>query len=191
MADSMRKRLSLTAFFLIGCVLLGVAAANFFPDQTFRAVTMSRTLYYGIVSRLTPMPSGKYRQIQECRIYESLVREFVGSNRLNRTIFLRVAGADPNDELLAQLTASGLPVQRASEAHFDKSFYAQSVWTDPATGTGVMMIHVGAVSWVFGDTVEVEAGYGCGGLCGAGGVYQVVKKYGAWTVAGSRNWWVS
>lgn len=62
--DSMRKRVALAAFLTFGCVLLGLAAANFFPDQTWRALTMARTLYEAIVSRITPMASGGDRHIQ-------------------------------------------------------------------------------------------------------------------------------
>lgn len=182
----MRKRVSVAACLTFGCALLGLAAANFLPDQTFRAITMSRTLYDGMVSRITPMPSGANRQIQECRIYESLVREFVGSNRLNRTIFLRVAGADPNDELLARLRASALVVRRASEAHFGEGSYTAR-WTDPATGKPALMIDIVSIRWLFGDSVEVQGGLSCGPLCGGSGIYQVVRRHARWTVAGSRN----
>lgn len=63
--DSMRKRVTLAAFLTLGCVLLGLAAANFFPDQTWRGLTMAGTFYEGIVSRLTP--SAANRHIQESR----------------------------------------------------------------------------------------------------------------------------
>ena len=187
----MKRKLTLAVVLTFGCVLLCLAAANFFPDQTFRAITLSRTLFDGIISRISPMPSGTNRQVQEGRIYESLVREFVGSNHLDRTIFLRVAGADPNDELLARLRASGLLVRKASEAPFDNGFYVTRVWTDRATGRDVRMVDIGTVTWLFGDTVEVKGGVECGSLCGAGGIYKLVKRHGAWTVDECRSRWVS
>ena len=50
--DSMRERVTLASFLTLGCVLLRLAAANFFPDQTWRALTMAQTPNDGIVSRI-------------------------------------------------------------------------------------------------------------------------------------------
>jgi len=48
----MRKRVTLASFLAFGCALFGLAAANFFPDQTWRALTMTQTLYDRIVSQI-------------------------------------------------------------------------------------------------------------------------------------------
>ena len=189
----MRKRLSLAAFLIVGCVLLGLAAANFFPDQTFRAVTMSRTLYHELVSRLTPIPSGTERNLQESNIYESLVRNYTGSNRWsNRVVFLSVDGSDPSDELMTRLRASGLAVNPASEAHYDQTkSVLTGFWTDPRSGRSAVHIDVGSIKWLFGDRVEVKSGLSCGPLCGGGGIYQLEKTKGRWAVAIYQNQWMS
>jgi|SRR5215469_13516365 len=191
----MRKRVLLASFVILGCALLGLAAANIFPDQTWRALTQARTLYDGMVSRITPMASGEDRYIQECQIYESLVRGFVGSSQMNQTIFLRVAGADPSERLLGRLKGrlkgTGLVLRKESDADFGESFYDSRIWTDPATGGRVRMIAVGSVRWVFGDTVEVYGGEECGSLCGGGGIYRLVKRHGEWKVADYLSRWIS
>ena len=189
--DSMRKRVTLAISFTFGCVLLGLlglASANLFPDQTWRAFNTARTTYDGIVSRLTPMPTGTDRNVQEFRIYESLVRDFIRSNPSNPRIFLSVDNSDPSDELIGRFTASGVVVKRASEAHFDTT---KSVWTDHSTGSEAVRIDVGSIRWILGDRVEVKGGLSCGMLCGIGGIYQLVTTHGRWTVAGCRDRWVS
>lgn len=188
----MRKRVNLATFFtFVGALLglLGWACASFFPDQTWRALSTDRTMYDGFVSRLTPIPSGADRNIQGFSIYESLVRDLVG-NRMNEIIFLELAGADPNDELLTRLSASALVGKRASEAHFREG-QSTARWTDPATGKPAVMIDIGSIGWVFGNSVEVKGGLGCGPLCRGGGVDQVAKRHERWTVSGSRDRWVS
>ena len=178
---SMRKRVIPAISVTLGCLplwLLGLACANLFPDQTWRALNTARNTYDGIVSRLTPIPSGTDRNVQEFRIYESLVRDFIGSNPSDRIIFLSVDNADPNDELISRFT----------EAHFDNT---KSVWTDHSSGREAVRIDVGSIQWVFGDRAEVKGGLNCGMLCGAGGVYQLVKTHGRWTVTECRDRWVS
>jgi len=61
----MRKRVTLASFLTFGCVLLGLGAANFFPDQTWRALTIPRTLYDRILWRTTSMPSSADRQLKD------------------------------------------------------------------------------------------------------------------------------
>jgi hypothetical protein len=172
----------------LGTVAMGLVAANFFPDQTWRVLNAAQIRYGGIISRLMPIPSGADRNVQEWNIYESLVRDLIGRNRRSRVVFLRVDGSDPTDELMARFNASGLPVMKASEAHFD---LAVDGYVDRSTGKRGVLIQVGSIRWVFGDRVEVNGGLGCGQLCGFGGIYQIVKSKGRWTVDGCRDRWDS
>lgn len=188
---SIRRRVTPAICFTFGFVLLGLlalASANLLPDQTWRALNTARTTYDGIVSRLTPMPSGTDRNVQEFRIYESIVQTLIGSNPSSRTIFLSIDNADPSDELISRFNASGLMVKRASEAHFDET---KSAWTDHSSGREAVRIDLGSIRWVFGDRVEATGGLTCGMLCGAGGIYQLVKTHGRWTVTECRDRWVS
>src|SRR5262245_37412497 len=132
---SVRKRVTPAISFTFGCVLLGLlglTSANLFPDQTWRAFKAARTTYDGNVSPLTPMPSGTDRNVQEFRIYESLVRDFIKSNPSSPLIFLSVDGSDPSDDLIGRFSASGLVVKRVSEAHLDTT---KSIWTDHSSGS--------------------------------------------------------
>jgi hypothetical protein len=187
-----RRRLAFAAI-ILGCVLAGLGAANLFPDQTWQLLNTARTLYAGLVSRLTPIPSGTDRNLQESSIYESLVRDDIGSNRWsNRVFFLSVDGSDPSDELMIRLRASGLAINRASEAHYDRTKSGLTGrWIDQRSGRSAVQIDVGSIRWLFGDRVEVKSGLSCGPLCGGGGIYQLVKTQSRWAVAACRNRWMS
>ena len=143
-----------------------------FPDETWSAVTMARTTYDGTVSRLTPLPKGTDRNAQEFRIYESLLRYSIGSDRFkNRLIFLSVDGSDPSDELMIRFRAAGLTVNRASERHFDqRQSLLTGHWIDQPSGRSAVLIELGSIRWVFGDRVEVQSGMTCGPLCGGGAI---------------------
>ena len=87
--NGVTKRWLTFAAIILGTVLAVLGAANLFPDQTWQLLNTARTLYAGLVSRLTPIPSGTERKLQESNIYESLVRDDIGSNRWsNRDFFL-------------------------------------------------------------------------------------------------------
>jgi len=60
----MRKLVTLASL-TFGCVLLGLAAANFFPDQTWSVLNMAQTFYDRIASRTTPTTPGADRQIRD------------------------------------------------------------------------------------------------------------------------------
>ena len=184
----MRRELAVAAAITCGCVLVFLGAANSFPDAIWLLLTKAQAKYEGMISRLTPIPSGVDGNFQEYRIYESVIRSATLDDNV---IFLRVNDSDPTDELIGRFKASGLVVKRASEANFRDGETVWRYWKDPASGRRAVEINVGSVRWLFGDRVEVSGGLSCGPHCGAGGIYRLVKRKGRWAVDDFRQEWIS
>ena len=80
-------------------------------------------------------------------------------------------------------------MNKASGAYFDQS--KLGVLLDRSTGESGMLLSVDSIKWLFGDRVEVRASLTCGPLCGEGGLYELVKTKGHWTVETCKEHWVS
>lgn len=141
--------------------------------------------YVDIVSRMISVPPGADRRLEEGRVYETVFRDWIQSDKLKRSVFIRVDSKDPSDEFMARFATVGRTVNKASEAYFDYSTLRGPL--DRSTGQRGILLSVTSIKWVFGDRVEVNASLNCGSLCGKGGVYRLVKKRGHWTVEAYEN----
>lgn len=168
--------------YALGCasVLLALVSVNVFPDQTWRVLKTLEKVYADTVSRMITVPTGVNRQIQEDRIYEAVVRDLIESNRLRGTVFLNIDHADLSDEFMARFASSGVTVKRTSEGYIDQRILRSRV--DRSTGKAGVDLSMGSIGWLYGDRVEVQVDLICGPLCGCGGIYQLVKPRGRWTV---------
>jgi hypothetical protein len=166
-------------------LLFALVFGNIFPDQTWAALNAARTLYSEMVSRMIPVPNGASRSIEEDRIREAVLRYLIGST-VSLHVFLKIDSGDPSDRLMAQFADLNRAVKKGSEAEcsirgcFDRS-----------TGERAVVLSVSSIKWSFGDRVEVSGGYHCGPLCGSGGVFDVIKNSGRWTVQSYRKRWDS
>jgi hypothetical protein len=170
---------------LAGTALAGVLSANVFPDQTWKVLIRVEREYSGIVSRMTSIPSGQHRNVEEAKIHEAVFRDLIQSNKLTRPVFLRIDGTDPSDEFMARFASSVTPVNKASAAYFDPKILRGPI--DRSTGKTGAILSTDSISWLFGDRVELKAILNCGHLCGEGGVYQIAKRRGRWTVDSYKN----
>lgn len=134
---------------------------------------------------MTPIPSGTERNVEESKICEAVFRDLVESNKLKRPVFLRIGDKDPSDEFMARFASSVRPANKASAAYFDQKILRGPI--DRSTGKTGVMLSTGSINWMFGDRVEVKAILDCGPLCGEGGMYQVVKRRGRWTIDTYKN----
>ncbi len=134
---------------------------------------------------MTPIPSGTERNVEEAKIYEAVFRDLIESNKLKRPVFLRIDGRDPSDEFMARFASSVTPVNKASAAYFDQKILRGPI--DRSTGKTGVILSTGSINWLFGDRAEAKAILNCGPLCGEGGVYQLVKRRGRWTVDTYKN----
>jgi hypothetical protein len=170
-------------------VLVAIACANFLPDQTWHVLNTLEITYAGMISRMTPIPTGADRTAEEDNIREAIVRDWAGPKGLKRLVFVSIDGHDPSDEFLARF-ADLRPtlVKKASEQRFD---IASHQWVDQSTGERGVSVSVNSIKWLFGDRAEAEVAMRCGSLCGVGGVCEMVKKKSRWTREALLRQWVS
>ena len=170
-------------------VLIAIACANFFPDQTWHVLNTLEITYAGMVSRMTPIPTGADRKAEEDNIREAIVRDWAGPKGLKRPIFVSIDGHDPSDEFLARFADLRPPqVKKYSEHRFD---IASDHLVDRSTGEHGITLSISTVKWRFGDRAEAEVAVLCGSLCGVGGVFEMVKKRSRWTREVFLKRWVS
>ena len=162
------KLLVLGAVLSCASVLLAVVLANVFPDQTWTALNTAKTLYADTVSRMTPIPTGATRRVEEDRIRESFFRYLIGSRKTSSPIYLSIDGRNPSDDFMARFVDLKPPLRGVSEGES-----TIKGWIDRSTGERGVVLSVNSVKWSFGDRVEVD---------GSGGVYEVVRNRGRWNV---------
>ena len=182
------RRLLKAGALSIAMALLVYAFGNFFPDAAWRAWNTARKTYAGVVSRLTPLPTGADRSAQEENIREAVIREMIGPKGPRWLFFLSIEENDPTDEFMSRFSTWDPAPMKASKATCDFSQGCIDRWTGNH-GRGILS--VGSIKWLFGDRVEVDGGFVCGGLCGSGGVYQLVKRRGRWSVETYLKTWDS
>jgi hypothetical protein len=188
-ALSKRKWFVLAGVLGFAIVLVAIACANFFPDQTWHVLNTLEITYAGMISRMTPIPTGADRRAEEDNIREAIVRDWAGPKGLKRLIFVSIDGHDPSDEFLARF-ADLRPtlVKKSSEQRFDIS---SEHLVDRSTGQRGVSLSINSVKWLFGDRAEAEVKTFCGFLCGSGGVCEMVKKKSRWTREAFLRQWVS
>ncbi|HLX83886.1 MAG TPA: hypothetical protein VKR59_08305 [Terriglobales bacterium] len=166
---------------------MGLVSANEFPDRTFAVLQAFDKKYSDIVSRITPMPTGRDRSLAEAQIAEAAFRDLITwhSHHRRPIFFLETNGQDPSDDLIIRLSESGSRVSKASAVYFDKRILSGPL--DRGTGERGILLSVGPIKWLFGDRVQVHAAMNCGPLCGKGGVYELVKNKGRWNVEAYTN----
>jgi hypothetical protein len=182
------RRMYLILSVILCIALLAILSANVLPDQTWNVLMHIEKGYAAIVSRMTPVPTGADRIAEEAIIDEVVVHNLLPSS-VEQPVFLRVDGKDPSNELMARFAPMGKTMNKASGAYFDQS--KLGVPLDLSSGESGMLLSVDSIKWLFGDRVEVRASLTCGHLCGEGGLYELVKTKGHWTVETRKEHWVS
>ncbi len=112
------------------------------------------------------------------------------AKRLNvKIFFVSVDGEDPSDELLARFKDVPRIVKKVSGSEIGKVQRMPVV--DKSSGERGIIFLANKVHWRSKDSAEVEGGYHCDGLCGAGFRFRVKREHGKWIVISSKMEWVS
>lgn len=130
------------------------------------------------------------RGVQEDAIREAIFRYLIKTKgplirqlNLQGPIFLYIDGKDPSSEFMERFAGSKLRVKKGSGSYFKK--YPFPGWLrDKSTGQKALSLSVRDIAWITIMRVEVKGGTYCGGLCGDGGVFRVVRRNSHWTVEG-------
>jgi hypothetical protein len=105
-----------------------------------------------------------------------------------RTFFVEVNGKDPSNEFLARFHNIPRTVKKVSDAIPEKVPHTP---VDRATNHMGIIFSAEKLRWIDKDSVEVEGGYYCGGLCAAGITFRVKRENGKWRIKSSQMNWIS
>jgi len=112
------------------------------------------------------------------------------AKRLNfKIFFVSVEGQDPSDEFMARFKDVPRIVKKLSGSEIGKVQRMPVV--DKSSGERGIIFLANKVHWRSKDSADVEGGYHCNGLCGAGLRFRVKRKNGKWIVMSSKMEWVS
>lgn len=106
-----------------------------------------------------------------------------------KIFFVSIGGKDPSDEFLKRLQDIPRTIKKVSASEISK-FHRFAV-VDKATGQRGIIFSAGKVQWLDPDSVQVEGGYHCDGLCGAGLTFKLHRKNGKWVIQSSGMNWIS
>jgi hypothetical protein len=90
---------------------------------------------------------------------------------------------DPSDDFMKRFDKFPIRVEKISQSDLDKKLGNAVV--EKATGEKGIQFRVGKIKWNGSNSVEVEGGYFCNGLCASGETFKVRRKQGVWAVTGS------
>lgn len=109
---------------------------------------------------------------------------------LNFPVFyISIDDKDPSDAFLERFKNFPRAVKRASESEIDKQH--RNAVVDKVTHRPGIVFRVEKIRWHGANSVEVEGGYFCDGLCASGEIFKLRRKQGKWIVTGSGMRWIS
>jgi len=104
-------------------------------------------------------------------------------------LFISVDSKDPSDAFMKRFEKFPKPVKKLSQSEIDTK--SMNAVVDKATGEKGIRFGVGKIRWLGSNSVEVDGGYFCAGLCASGQTFNVHRKQGVWKVVGSTMHWIS
>jgi hypothetical protein len=106
-----------------------------------------------------------------------------------RIFFVSVNGRDPSDDFINKFQDLPRVIKKVSASEISKAW--RLVVIDKSSHQRGIRFSADEIRWLGPDSVEVEGGYHCDGLCGAGIKFEVRRENGHWLVTGSRMEWIS
>jgi hypothetical protein len=106
-----------------------------------------------------------------------------------KVFFVSIEGEDPSDDLLAQFRDIPRVIKKVSESEIGRVQRMPVI--DKSSGERGIIFSANKIHWRGKDSAEVEGGYVCNGLCGAGIRFRVKRENGKWLVKATRLEWVS
>ncbi len=111
------------------------------------------------------------------------------AKRLNfKVFFVAVNGKDPNDELIRRLQDIPRKIMKISAA---KSAKQMGGLVDKETKESGIEFSVDTIRWLDEESVEVDGGYFCDSLCGAGTTYKLHHENDKWVVKSAILRWIA
>jgi hypothetical protein len=105
-----------------------------------------------------------------------------------KIFFVSVNSKDPTDDFIKQLQNIPRTIKKASASETIEWIHAV---VDKATGQRGIIFSADAIRWKSKNSVEVEGGYYCDGLYGAGMTFKLRLVNGKWIVKSAGMRWIS
>jgi hypothetical protein len=106
-----------------------------------------------------------------------------------RVFFVSISNQDPSDALITRLQDIDRIVKRVSASEISKT--QRTPVMDRVTGQRGIIFTAGKIRWLGQDSVQVQGGYYCDGLCAAEIVFEVSRQGGKWAVKKKKLQWIS
>ena len=106
-----------------------------------------------------------------------------------RTFYISVGEKDPSDDFLKRFADVPRMVKKRSEAEISKEVRMPVV--DKKTQEHGIIFYVDRIRWLSDVSAEVQGGYHCDGLCGAGITFRLGLVDGKWVVKSEGMNWIS
>lgn len=111
------------------------------------------------------------------------------AQRLNfRIFFVEIDGKDPSDDFIKRFADVPRTIKKVSEEVPNKGPHQP---IDKSTRRAGIVFSAEHLRWSCSDSVELEGGYYCGGLCAAGTTYKLRRENGKWVIKSSQMNWIS
>jgi len=106
-----------------------------------------------------------------------------------RIFFVSVNGKDPSDDFINKFRDLPRDIKKVSASEISKEWRLAVI--DRSSHQRGIRFSADEIRWLGPDSVEVQGGYHCDGLCGAGIKFRVQRENGHWVIKGSRMEWIS
>jgi hypothetical protein len=106
-----------------------------------------------------------------------------------KVFFVSISDKDPSDKFIERLRDIPRIIKKVSASEISKAVRMPVV--DKITRQRGIIFSADRIRWLGKNSVEVEGGYHCDGLCGAGITFRVGREKGKWVVISERVNWIS
>ena len=103
--------------------------------------------------------------------------------------FVSVNERDPTDEFVGRFKGIPRVIKKLSACEISKAQRMPVI--DKSSHERGIIFSADRIHWLSKDSAEVEGGYHCDGLCGAGIKFHVTRENGRWVVKSSKMQWIS
>lgn len=106
-----------------------------------------------------------------------------------KIFFISINGKDPSPAFVSRFHDLPRLIKKVSDSETAKAWRMAVI--DKASHQRGIRFSADEIRWRGSDSVEVEGGYHCDGLCGAGIKFEVQREKNHWVVKSSRMEWIS
>lgn len=117
---------------------------------------------------------------QNARLAKTAIEKAVAKEMNFKVFFVSINGKDPTEAFVDRLRNLPRIIKKLSCSGVDE----QRDVVDKATGERGIIFRADKIRWRNRESVELDGGYVCGGLCGIEATFKLRRSQGKWTITG-------